>query len=327
MKKQITSWLLVLVLCLGLTVPAAAAEEKVTVGDKAYETVLDAILSEKEDKPVTVALSGDVALTAAVVLGESKVDDKTVTVASHNVTVDLNGYTLTGAKDSAVFEVQEGYTLTIVDNSEAKTGKLVSDAEEAVVVAEGATYNALPAGEEETPVEPEKPVNPFTDVAETSPYHDAILWAVEQGITQGYEDGTFRPGTTCSHIHILTFLWRAEGSPDAGDEAAKETLYATRWAVAENLLGNEDIHSGCTLSLIHIFVHIIPVGAGLLQKGAEFLLVVNHHVVNPQGREQGRDRVQAVVGGVNVQFQPMHTWNLLTKRSAAASAAARSFDM
>ena len=139
MKKQITSWLLVLVLCLGLTVPAAAAEEKVTVGDKAYETVLDAILSEKEDKPVTVALSGDVALTATVVLGESKVDDKTVTVASHNVTVDLNGYTLTGAKDSAVFEVQEGYTLTIVDNSEAKTGKLVSDAEEAVVVAEGAT--------------------------------------------------------------------------------------------------------------------------------------------------------------------------------------------
>ena len=112
MKKQITSWLLVLVLCLGLTVPAAAAEEKVTVGDKAYETVLDAILSEKEDKPVTVALSGDVALTATVVLGESKVDDKTVTVASHNVTVDLNGYTLTGAKDSAVFEVQEGYTLT-----------------------------------------------------------------------------------------------------------------------------------------------------------------------------------------------------------------------
>ena len=157
-----------------------------------------------------------------------------------------SGYTLTGAKDSAVFEVQEGYTLTIVDNSEAKTGKLVSDAEEAVAVAEGATYNALPAGEEETPVEPEKPVNPFTDVAETSPYHDAILWAVEQGITQGYEDGTFRPGTTCSHIHILTFLWRAEGSPDAGDEAAKETLYATRWAVAENLLGNEDIHSGCT---------------------------------------------------------------------------------
>ena len=95
MKKQITSWLLVLVLCLGLTVPAAAAEEKVTVGDKAYETVLDAILSEQADKPVTVALSGDVALTAAVVLGESKVDDKTVTVASHNVTVDLNCYTRT----------------------------------------------------------------------------------------------------------------------------------------------------------------------------------------------------------------------------------------
>ena len=212
MKKQVTSWLLVLVLCLGLTVPAAAAEEKVTVGDKTYETVLDAILSEKEDKPITVALSGDVALTAAVVLGESKVDDKTVTVASHDVTVDLNGCTLTGAKDSAVFEVQEGYTLTIVDNSEAKTGKLVSQGKVDVDVKEGATYNALPTGEEETPAE--KPVNPFKDVAEASPYYSGILWAVENGITNGTTATTFAPGNTCSRANIITFLWRAAGSPE-----------------------------------------------------------------------------------------------------------------
>lgn len=256
MKKQITSWLLVLVLCLGLTVPAAAAEEKVTVGDKAYETVLDAILSEKEDKPVTVALSGDVALAAAVVLGESKVDDKTVTVASHNVTVDLNGYTLTGAKDSAIFEVQEGYTLTIVDNSEAKTGKLVSDAEEAVVVAEGATYNALPAGEEETPVEPEKPVNPFTDVAETSAYYEGILWAVEKGITTGRTETTFVPGEDCTEANILTFLWRAEGQPKAettenpfGEAVSADAYYygAALWAYEMGMIDETFVpNTACT---------------------------------------------------------------------------------
>ena len=51
MKKQITSWLLVLVLCLGLTVPAAAAEEKVTVGDKAYETVWMQFCPKKRTSP------------------------------------------------------------------------------------------------------------------------------------------------------------------------------------------------------------------------------------------------------------------------------------
>ena len=139
----------------------------------------------------------------------------------------------------------------MVDNSEAKTGKLVSDAEETVAVAQGAVYNALPAAAEETPAEEpaeEAPaaVNPFTDVAETSPYYDAILWAVEKGIAQGYTDGTFRPSATCSHLHILTFLWRAEGKPDATGEADQETMDATRWAIGADLLQVDDIHAGCT---------------------------------------------------------------------------------
>lgn len=62
---------------------------------------------------------------------------------------------------------------------------------------------------------PETPaVNPFTDVEETSPFYSAILWAVEKEITAGTTATTFSPATTCTRAHILTFLWRAAGSPE-----------------------------------------------------------------------------------------------------------------
>ena len=253
MKRHITSLLLVLALCLGLAMPASAAEgQKITVGDETYEALLGAIMSETEADSVTARLDSDVTLTAAVVIGSSDYNglfEEPMTVTAKNVTIDLNGFALTAPAGSAAFEVQEGYTLTIVDNSEAKTGKLVSDAEEAVVVAEGATYNALPAAEEETPAEEpseetpaeEEPavVNPFTDVAETSAYYEGILWAVEKGITTGRTETTFVPGENCTEANILTFLWRAEGEPKAETtenpfgEAVSETAYyygAALWA-------------------------------------------------------------------------------------------------
>ncbi|MDO4316266.1 MAG: hypothetical protein Q4C45_10850, partial [Oscillospiraceae bacterium] len=172
MKKKLASLCLALALCLGLAIPASAAQEdqKIVVGDQTYTVLLGAIMSQTEDKPVSARLDTDVELTAAVVIGSSDYNGlmggQTMTVASHDVTIDLNGHTLTGAKDCAVLEVQSGYTLTIVDNSEAKTGKLVSQGAVEVDVKEGGTYNALPAAEPETPAEPEKPaetVNPFSD--------------------------------------------------------------------------------------------------------------------------------------------------------------------
>ena len=56
--------------------------------------------------------------------------------------------------------------------------------------------------------------NPFADVPENAFYRDAVLWAVEQGITNG--TGTdrktgkalFSPEDSCSYAHIVTFLWR-----------------------------------------------------------------------------------------------------------------------
>jgi hypothetical protein len=55
----------------------------------------------------------------------------------------------------------------------------------------------------------------FTDVAATSPFYAAIQWAVDQGITKGTSNTTFSPSNLCTNNHILTFLWRANGSPAA----------------------------------------------------------------------------------------------------------------
>ena len=61
-----------------------------------------------------------------------------------------------------------------------------------------------------------KPVNwdnPFQDVKDDAYYTDAVLWAVEQDITTGYGDCTFRPYEYCTRAHAITFLWRMAGCP------------------------------------------------------------------------------------------------------------------
>ena len=52
-------------------------------------------------------------------------------------------------------------------------------------------------------------VMPFTDVKAGSYYYDAVLWAVENGITKGTSDTMFSPDATCSRAQIVTFIWRA----------------------------------------------------------------------------------------------------------------------
>ena len=83
---------------------------------------------------------------------------------------------------------------------------------------------------------------PFEDVAAASYYHDAVLWAVEQGITVGTSATTFSPDDTCTRAHIVTFLWRAQQSPAAGSanpflDVASDAYYtdAVLWAVKNGI--------------------------------------------------------------------------------------------
>ena len=83
---------------------------------------------------------------------------------------------------------------------------------------------------------------PFTDVKAGSYYYDAVLWAVENGITKGTSATEFSPDQNCSRAQIVTFLWRSEKSPAAGTvnpftDVKSDAYYADAvlWAVKEDV--------------------------------------------------------------------------------------------
>ena len=79
--------------------------------------------------------------------------------------------------------------------------------------------------------EPEGDRNPFTDVSPTAYYYDAVLWAVEQGITKGTSATTFSPTDTVTRGQTVTFLWRSAGSPEASVHSAFTDVAASAYYV------------------------------------------------------------------------------------------------
>jgi len=85
--------------------------------------------------------------------------------------------------------------------------------------------------------------NPFTDVPMSSFYYDPVLWAVENGITNGATATTFNPNGVCLRAHVVTFLHRAAGSPASGasrnpftDVKTSDFFYApVLWAVEKGI--------------------------------------------------------------------------------------------
>ena len=55
--------------------------------------------------------------------------------------------------------------------------------------------------------------SPFSDVSTNAYYYEAVKWAQEKGITGGIGNGLFGPNQPCTRAQIVTFLWRAAGSP------------------------------------------------------------------------------------------------------------------
>ena len=81
------------------------------------------------------------------------------------------------------------------------------------------TYTfTMPAGKVEvkaafTEAKPAE-TSPFGDVSADAYYYEAVKWAVENGITTGTGKGGFAPDAACTRGQIVTFLWRAAGSPE-----------------------------------------------------------------------------------------------------------------
>ena len=108
---------------------------------------------------------------------------------------------------------------------------------------------------------------PYTDVRPGDYYYDAVLWAREQGVTDGTSNTTFSPGDTVNRAQAMTFLFRAFKAQDVGSGSAytdvpENTWYAApvRWAVSRGITeGTSDTTfspmDGCARAHIVTFLY------------------------------------------------------------------------
>ena len=107
----------------------------------------------------------------------------------------------------------------------------------------------------------------FVDVAEGSYYEEAIDWAVEKGITNGVSSNMFAPNDPCTRAQIVTFLWRAAGSPapksmSSFTDVPADAFYAkaVAWAVENGITsgtgeGKFSSNSTCTRAQAVTFLY------------------------------------------------------------------------
>jgi len=84
--------------------------------------------------------------------------------------------------------------------------------------------------------------SPFSDVSTSAYYYEAVKWAQKKGITGGIGNGLFGPNQPCTRAQIVTFLWRAAGSPVVNyamnmSDVPEGSYYAeaVRWALSEGI--------------------------------------------------------------------------------------------
>lgn len=121
-----------------------------------------------------------------------------------------------------------------------------------------------------TPALPQRPVSvsSFTDVDSQSYYYDALVWAVEAGITNGTGGDTFSPDEPCTRAQMMTFLWRSAGCPEPENASSRfldvdEDAYylkALLWAVERGITngtgaGRFSPDDPCTRAQMAVFLY------------------------------------------------------------------------
>lgn len=128
-------------------------------------------------------------------------------------------------------------TLAVVDGS-GNEQKLTDQGE-------GQYTFTMPSGKVEVKAtfqEDNSVLNVFYDVPNDAYYYEAVKWAVGKGITNGVSENLFGPDRDCTRAQIVTFLWRAAGSPVVNDamdltDVPADAYYAeaVRWALSEGI--------------------------------------------------------------------------------------------
>ena len=117
--------------------------------------------------------------------------------------------------------------------------------------------------------EPEITENPFTDVKENKYYYKAVLWALENGITAGVDVDLFGVGLSCTREQVVSFLWKAAGSPEPYTQEnpftdVKPNKYYYKpilWAVENGITAGVDVDlfgvgQDCTRAQIVTFLYM-----------------------------------------------------------------------
>ena len=150
-----------------------------------------------------------------------------------------------------LFHIVKSYNIeTISLSSPTPTGKTITD----ILHDRGITIDG--ASMPSTPVS--STVGGFVDVKESDYFADAVLWAVEKNITSGTSKTTFSPNNTCSNAEILTFLWRANSSPEPTNDnpftdikAADYFYKAALWAAEKGIVSGPvfSANTDCTRAM------------------------------------------------------------------------------
>ena len=160
-----------------------------------------------------------------------KTENGTVTVSTKNAT---SGSTVTiTVKPDDGFKLDE---LTVID----KNGNELKLTDKG----NGKYTFTMPASKVEVNATfvKEVEISPFSDVSTSAYYYEAVKWAQEKGITGGIGNGLFGPNQPCTRAQIVTFLWRAAGSPVVNyamnmSDVPEGSYYAeaVRWALSEGI--------------------------------------------------------------------------------------------
>ena len=145
--------------------------------------------------------------------------------------VEPDGY----YRDAVEWAVENGVT--------TGTSKTTFSPNKACTRAEAVTFLWRAAGSPE----PKSASNPFVDVKADDYFYKPVLWAVEQGITNGMDLTHFGPDVPCTRAHVVTFLWRSHDKPAAGtanpfSDVPAGAYYtdAVLWAVAQKITNGMD---------------------------------------------------------------------------------------
>lgn len=286
MKKRILSLILTLALCTGLAVPAFAAGTTVSLPQfKEYPKTTFALTNVQDTYTVSMVTSRWDNANSKVVFEEETHPVYRIATTGSMLKYSIGevdaffypGITdLLLPQDGKYTSLAEGYgQVTHMTGPASGEYEMAQDLYvagepfiyEMCIMADGAyssvfyfTYEDLSAYEvkedQTTPVAPVEPA--FTDVPSTAYYYEPVKWAVENGVTSGTTATTFSPNNTCTNAHILTFMWRAAGSPESAGKSPFTNLTgqeyyakAAAWAYEKGMISGTtfDASKACTRAM------------------------------------------------------------------------------